>query len=112
MREGGGPVPKHNQSLLGVFQCKINCLMPMMWSTSSCLMSERKSTRTANPPLKKPQKNPCDFKSHYFKLEGVKKKEKSIQKINFMDFNSRKTQKPCDFESHKILVTLNPIISN
>jgi len=62
-REGGGPVPKHNQSLPGVFQCKISCLMPMMWSTSSCLMSERTSTRNDNPPLNRPYKNPCDFKS-------------------------------------------------
>lgn len=96
------PVPKHNQSLPGVFQHVISCLMPMMWSTSSCLTSERKSTRTANPPLKRetPEKNPCDFKSQFFKLERKNRNKNYIQKMNFMNFDSRKTWKPCDFESH------------
>jgi hypothetical protein len=42
--------------------------------------------------LKKPQENPCDFKSQYFKLErGGEKRKASIKKMNFMNFNSRKT---------------------
>jgi hypothetical protein len=56
-------------------------------------MSERKSTRTANPPLKRetPEKNPCDFKFQFFKLERKNKNKNYIQKMSFMNFNSRKT---------------------
>jgi hypothetical protein len=52
--------------------------------------------------LKKPQENPCDFKSQYFKLErGRGKKKSKHKKDEFHEFLIQ--------EKPKNLVTLNPI---